>query len=211
MQNNKIFTLGALALTLFALGTSYGLGKVPVAKPHLLPVETMPRQIGDWKAGEDRSVEAEVREKLPTARIVDRLYTNPQGQQIALMLVTADERDDIHNPTICFPSQGWQIETLHSLSIGEDRGRLMTAVQNFNKVDVFYWMTGRFAPKRPENALLRQVACWRDRMVGEQEGMSLFVRLMTNHTPQSGELLTRFADQIGPALQVMKAEGRKSL
>jgi hypothetical protein len=127
------------------------------------------------------------------------------------MLVTADERDDIHNPTICFPSQGWQIETLRSLPMGSDRGYLMTAVQNFNKVDVCYWMTGRFAPKRSENGLLNQVARWRDHLVGEQEGMSLFVRLMTNHTPQSQQVLTQFAEQIGPALQAMKAEGQKTL
>ena len=208
MPNNALLPLIGCALVLSAVGTDYGLGRVDVAKPHRLPVETFPVNIGSWKGGPLESVDLDIQKQLPTAKIVERHYTSPAKQSIDLMLLTATEDEDMHSPQACFPSQGWTLSDIHDTQVDGQPATQMTATMNGGPPQtVLYWLTGYYPPAPPRNVLIRKVSLLRNHVVGGHNNMSLFVRIIVPSTPLARRSLTEFTSSLKAPLRLLVGAG----
>lgn len=208
MPNNALLPLIGCALVLSALGADYGLGQMAVPKPHRLPVEAFPDAIGSWKGGPLEPVNEDVQRKLPTAKIVERIYSNPLGQSVDLMLLTATEDEDMHSPQACFPSQGWTLSNVHDTQVdGQPATQMNAQMDESARETVLYWMTGYFPPAPPRNALLRKAYVWRTQSLDKHNNMSLFVRLLAPDTPSGRRGLSDFTALLHAPLQTLIGSG----
>jgi len=207
MPNNKILPLIGCFLVLSGGAADYGLGKMDVPKPHRLPIETFPANLGNWKGGPLSDVDPDIQKALPTAKIVERVYTNPLGQQIDLMLLTATEDEDMHSPQACFPSQGWKLSNIQTTQVGSDTATHMTAESEGAKDTVLYWLTGYYPPVPPPNAFLRKVYAVRERLFDRHKNSSLFVRVIMPYNPNNESALTDFVAALHQPLKVLTDSG----
>jgi len=205
MPKSSFLPIIAAVLILTAAGANYGLGKLDVPKPHRLPVETFPVQIGNWTGGPLREVDIDIARALPTAKIVERVYTSATGEQVDLMLLTATEDEDMHSPQACFPSQGWALSNIQAVQVDGDPATQMSAELGDQRQAVLYWLTGYFPPAAPANPLVRQVADARGKYLNRYKNMSLFVRLITSDDPRGHKALADFTLALKEPLGKLKA------
>ena len=211
MSNNALFPLIGCALVLSGVGADYGLGQIDVPQSHRLPVETFPAVIGSWKGGAVQDVLPDVQKGLPTAKIVERVYTNPTGQGVDMMLLTATEDEDMHSPQACFPSQGWVLSDIHGTQVDSQPATQMTAeMPGQGRLAVLYWLTGYYPPAPPRNALLKKVYAWRMNIMGGHNNMSLFVRLTAADTPLGHRALADFTASLHDPLHALVGAGANS-
>jgi EpsI family protein len=204
MQKHTLLPVICCALVLTAVGADYGLGQMDVPKPHRLPVESFPAQIGDWRGGPVQTVDPDIQRALATAKIVERPYINSLGQQVDLMLLTATEDEDMHSPKACFPSQGWTLTNVHDIQMNGQPATQMTAqFEEGPRQTVLYWLTGYFPPAPPRNALLRKAAVWRTHVMGAHNNMSLFVRIIGPDTPLGNHALAEFTQTLHGPIQTL--------
>jgi len=208
MPNNALLPLMGCALVLSAVGADYGLGRLDVPKPRRLPVETFPAVIGPWKGGPVQEVGDDIQKRLPTAKIVERVYTDPTGQQVDLMLLTATEDEDMHSPKACFPSQGWTLSDVKDTRVDDQQATRMTAdMDGRGRLSVLYWLTGYYPPAPPRNALLQKASVWRKHFMGAHSNMSLFVRITAPETPLTDKALASFTASLHDPLKALVAAG----
>lgn len=208
MPNNALLPLIGCVLVLSAAGADYGLGQMDVPKPHRLPVETFPDTIGSWKGGPLEPVNEDVQRKLPTAKIVERVYINPLKQKVDLMLLTATEDEDMHSPQACFPSQGWKLSNVQGTQVDGQPATQMTAtMQGGPPQAVLYWLTGYYPPATPRNGLIRRASLLRNHVMGAHNNMSLFVRIITPDTPLARRSLSEFTSALHAPLQSLVGAG----
>ena len=206
MRQDKILTIISFGMLAAALAVHFGVAPLRVAQPRQLAVASFPEQVGAWQSNGDIPVPAVIKQKLPTARIVDRVYVNPAGQKVEMLLLTAARREDIHDPARCLPSQGWQMSNRRTIVVDGQKANAMTISQNGADVDAYFWQTGYFAPARPRTGLEGHLYSLRSRIISRQEGMSLFVRLMSANSPENIGALDSFARQITPDLDQLKRQ-----
>ncbi len=182
-QHARALTVAG-CVTVFGLAAlSYWLGPLPVPRPRLLPVETLPLVLGDWQGGPVQPVDPDIQARLPTSHIFDRPYTDRRGQGADVMLVTASDVVDIHSPLDCFPSQGWRLSNPRTAVLDGQRVSLIDARQEAQAFTMLYWTTGYYLPPPSPSPLVRRISAARARLVGTKEGTSLFVRVLL---PASG-------------------------
>lgn len=83
----------------------------PMEKPFSYQVDqvqtvskTFPLQMGEWK-GKDVSLDDQTYEILETKNVLSRVYENPKGENIHLLIVTSSkDRRVAHPPEVCFIS-----------------------------------------------------------------------------------------------------------
>ena len=205
MPNTSILSVVACGLVLAAASADYGFGRLDVPKPHRLPVETFPATVGVWKGGPLREPDVDIARALPTAKIVERVYINPVGEQVDLMLLTATEDEDMHSPQACFPSQGWTLSGIQSTQADGDPATRMTAELDGQREAVLYWLTGYYPPPVPPNPIARKVADLRARYLERHKNMSLFVRLIAADNPAGRQALSDFTTALHQPLSQLKA------
>jgi len=208
MPSDKILSLIGCFLVLTGVAADYGFGKLDVPKPHRLPIETFPVTVGNWKGGSLREVDPDIQKALPTAKIVERVYTNPLGQQVDLMLLTATEDEDMHSPQACFPTQGWKLSNIVSTRVNGDQATRMTAENDGIRQVVLYWLTGYYPPPPPPNAFLRKVGALRERLLDRHKNSSLFVRLILPDNALSGKTMSDFVAALHPSLIALTDSGK---
>ena len=208
MSNNAFLPVICCAMVLSAVGADYGLGQLDVSKSHRLPVETFPTQLGSWQGGPVREVDSDVQSQLKTAKIVERVYRNPSGESVDLMLLTATEDEDMHSPQTCFPSQGYTLSNVHSLEInGEPATQMNAQISDGPRQTILYWLTGYYPPSPPRNALLRHAAALRPHLTLNHNNMSLFVRIIADDTPLGHRALADFMGSLHGPLQQLIGPG----
>lgn len=183
-QYARALTVAGCVMVFGLAALSYRLGPLPVPRPRLLPVETLPPALGDWRAGPAQPVDPDVQARLPTSHIFDRPYTDRRGRGADVMLVTASDVVDIHSPLDCFPSQGWHLSGRRTATVDGQRVSLVSAKQDAQAFTLLYWTTGFYPPPPSPSPLVRRIAAARERLVGAKEGTSLFVRVLL---PDDGE------------------------
>ncbi len=177
--------------------------RLTTAALHPTPIAAFPREVGGWSGSPDRSGNTPL---LPSATIIDRTYQNTQGQQIALMLLTAHDYADFHDPNICLPSQGFTLGDIHKVPLGStgESAFVMRATLRQQKIDVLYWWPGQ---ARLETGYgydqWGKLLAVRDRLTGEQ-GKSLFVRLMAPADDHSEQMLAQAAAAWEPSLVALR-------
>lgn len=208
MQNTKILSLTGLLMVFAALAANYGMARVAVPAVHRLPVETFPRQIGEWTAGAEIAADPEVQQKLPTATLVTRVYTNRAGESVELLLLTAGRREDFHSPNECFPGHGWELSDKRHESVDGQQVNTMMAERESVRSEVWYWWAGDLDFTQQANGGLSGIQNLRRTIyssLGRADGMSLFVRMIAPRTPQGHQYLDAFTKA---ALPVIRQLGR---
>jgi EpsI family protein len=205
MQEAKILRIACLVVAVAALLANHAFGRLTIPQPRRLPVESFPRDVAEWSGGPDRQFDAMFRRYAPTAAAVDRIYTRPDGTGVNLVLVTATDNVGIHDPQVCFPLQGWQIDDVRTVSVSGDSASIMTATRGADSLRVLYWKTAPTA--RAENGLGRVLAYARASLAGVR-GESLLVRLSTPNDARADAALMRFASDVQPALGPLKRLAR---
>ncbi len=208
-QGSAALALACCALVLGVAGLDFAYGPIPVARPRKLAVDTFPARLGAWQGGAIAPVDPEIQARLRTSAVMDREYTNGAGRTADVMLVTASDNLDIHNPKDCFPSQGWKLTNSRDRVIGGQPVTLMNAQLDDQKMTVLYWTTGVYLPPAPRSFLARQALRLRDRIVPRHEAVSLFVRLMVPEGPDADPEITALAGQVLPPVQALVEEKRK--
>jgi EpsI family protein len=202
MQNTTLCRWIVSVMVLGTLTVNHIVGRLDLAKPHLLPVETFPRQIGDWRAGPDTPLDPEVQKALSTARVVQRVYTNSVGESVELLLLSANDYKDFHDPTSCFPGQGWTLMDRHTMEInGQTVNRMIAARENKQQVEVVYWLPGNYIPQA--HGLVLQKALAIRHLVTKEESQSLFVRLTAPVQDGQDRSILAFAKQCLPLLHAL--------
>ncbi len=207
MPNNALLPLMGCALVLSAVGADYGLGRMAFPEPRRLPVESFPNVIGEWKGGPVQPVLEDVQRKLRTAKIVERVYTNPAGQSVDLMLLTATENEDMHSPQVCFPNQGWKLSDIHETTEDGQNATQMTATLDGQQQTVLYWLTGYYPPAPPRSVPLRRAYDIRNRIMNGRSNMSLFVRVIVPNTPRERSALLAFTVALRAPLNALIGSG----
>lgn len=201
----------ALRMTAFcaltaAAAVTASIGPFDVPQRRLLPVEAFPQQIGRWQAVSEHPVEQTVQDKLPTAKIVDRIYQDSKsGNQVDVMLLTATAVEDIHKPTSCLPAQGWQLDSPEHRTIGGQSVTILKAENDASqRIEVGYWLTGYYPPRSSHGPLIDGLLDVRNRLVGRDKAMSLFVRVIADQTGDN-TALTDFVKDALPSVQRLTA------
>ncbi len=208
MPKYPLLPLMGCLLVFSAVGADYGLGQMDVPRPHLLPVERFPATIGSWQGGPVNEVEPDIQKRLPTAKIVERVYANPQGQSLDLMLLTATEDEDMHSPKACFPSQGWVLTNVRETQVDGQPATQMTAqIEGGPRQTVLYWLTGYYPPAPPRNMFFQKTASWRGHLMGAHDNMSLFVRIIAPDTPLGNRALADFTQSLHAPIQNLIGAG----
>ncbi len=177
--------------------------RLSTAALHPTPIAAFPHTLAGWTSGPDRNGNTPL---LPSATIIERTYQNTQGQQFALLLLTATDYADFHDPNICLPAQGFTLGAIHKVALGNtgDSAFLMTATLRDQKIDVLYWWPGQ---ARLETGYgydqWGKLLAARDRLTGEQ-GKSLFVRMMAPNNANSEQMLTQAAAAWEPELVALR-------
>ncbi len=187
----------------------YGVGPLPVPKPRRLAVETFPGRLGNWQGGAIAPVDPDIQARLPTSSIMDRVYTSGADRTADVMLVTASDSLDIHNPKDCFPSQGWRLTNSHDKVVQGQTVTVMDAQLDDQRMKVLYWTTGTFTPPPPHSALARKALSLRAKIVPNHMVVSLFVRLMVSQGPQAEEEITQLAGQMMPPVHSLLLSAKK--
>jgi EpsI family protein len=202
MQNTKVLSLTCFALVLVALVSNHALGRIEIIKPRLLPVETFPRTIGDWKAGKTLPVDPTVQQVLKTARLEQRNYTRSDGKVVDLLLLTAADYADFHDPTVCFPGHGWQLSNRRPISVDGQTINMMYATHKDDgkTQTVYYWLVGNYVAQVPHSLSLQKFNSIRRAITGE-DGQSLFVRVIASGEKEGEQTASEFTRAIMPALR----------
>ncbi len=209
MQNTRFLALSCCVMVFGVAALEYAAGPLPVPQPRRLAVETFPARLGPWQGGAVAPVDPDIQARLPTSSIMDRVYTSGAGRSADVMLVTASDNLDIHNPKDCFPSQGWRLTNSHDVTIQGQTVTVMDAQLDDQKMKVLYWTTGTFTPPPPRSALARKALSLRAKFVPSHEYVSLFVRLMVSQGPQAEEEITQLAGQVLPPVHSLVQSAKK--
>ncbi len=196
-------TLGCCALVFSVAALDIASGPLPVPHSRKLAVDTFPARLGAWQGGSIAPVDPDIQARLRTSAIMDREYVTGAGQSADVMLVTASDDLDIHNPKDCFPSQGWKLTNSRDKTIGGQPVTLMDAQLGDQKMTVLYWMTGVYTPPPPRYALARQALALRDKIVPRHQEVSLFVRLMVPQSTGAEAEITGLAEEVLPPVQAL--------
>ena len=200
MHRTKILPILALILTLGALAANLAIQQGALRKLARRDVSAFPRDLANWKGGEDRPLDPKTQQLLATADVIDRVYTNSAGQAVNLLLVSSTDPEDAHSPESCLPSQGWtlravQNETLDGQAIHTDK-----ATRTGQALDVIFW----FDILSDKNAsLFSRMEAVRESVRGQG---SLMIRLTTPSGPDSDKTLREFARLVLPALRLWKVQ-----
>ena len=174
--------------------------RIAVGTSKKLPVTAFPRSLGDWTAGDDRPVDPELKSRLAGATIVERIYNKKHGGAVDLLLLTSDTLEDFHDPTICYPSQGWKIRDQQSASVGGFPVMSMTARNGLREVKTVYWFVGDYASYNARTPLQKKLYKLRHIVVRKEEGTCLFVRIIAPANPEGQAALNEFMTTFRPSI-----------
>jgi EpsI family protein len=206
MQKSKIFALISFVMVLTALAADHTIGRLPLLAARKAPVERFPKHIQGWTAGPDNPVDPEIQKTLATATVVDRNYTNPSGQSVQLLLVSASQGNDVHNPMICFPGQGWQITDRRTIRVDSQDATVMTAKLDETRLCVLYWISDAEPSPQEESPWLRNLRTIRRWFVTADEGRSLLVRVTAPGDAQNNAPVISFVkDASEPLRELIRA------
>lgn len=201
MQNARALSITAICLTAAAIALNAAVGQIPLLVTRQVPVAQLPHTIGTWSGGADRAVDPEIQKKLPTATLVDRVYTATDGRSVQFLLVSARRSDDIHQPTVCLPSQGWHLSDQHTINFHGQPISVMTASLDGNDMRVYYWYSNADPNAGRESRSMRLVRRLRSYLVPTDEGRSLLGRLIVEQPSNADRTATGFLEAAWPEIE----------
>jgi EpsI family protein len=198
--------LTAVSFALLVPALMLGRWTLGAGEPPSVPPPSLPDRIGAWTATLEQTLDAEVYAQIePDAYQIQR-YEAPDRPPIWVYVGVyagrAGSGKGAHDPEVCYPAQGWQIEHSQAAVIPMEDGKDLHAQQlRFSKglagQAVLYW----FQPARrwPGTGGTEQLLRIRDALEGRPQ--YAFVRLSAPSTGTPGSDLVEFAVEIAPAIR----------
>ncbi len=125
----------------------YGFSKAEVI-PSAAPLRDLPGEIGAWRLVREVPLETEVENLLKATEIVNRVYTERDGQGPVLLFVayfrTQQGGISPHSPKVCLPGAGWAASEAGRirLDVGAEQPieiNRYTVTRGTSKSVVLYW------------------------------------------------------------------------
>jgi EpsI family protein len=160
-----------------------------------------PQDLAHYRAVGDSPLEPEVLEMLEPDSYVMRLYRSERGPDAWLYLAgySATDSTGAHDPAVCYPSQGWDLQEVHTISIplasGESfTAKVLLASQAGQQELVLYWFQpiGRWPQSAPWEQLMRAY----DGFAGRPG--YVFVRISTQFNDLAQPTLLELAQHLAP-------------
>lgn len=115
------------------------------------PLEAFPSRLLEWSAAESRQLDESVLRVLRPDAYVHRLYTDPEGRELALFIAYYGRQlsgATIHSPRNCLPGAGWEPVRHRRIGVASPYGegtvnRYLIEHQSGARALVFYWYQGR--------------------------------------------------------------------
>ena len=109
------------AIVILGLVLRVWLAAAPVIPPHQ-PLAEVPRQLGDWEALKDETIDADTLAVLKANDYLVRTYRN--GEETAGLFIAyyraQHAGESMHSPKNCLPGSGWQPVENDRVSLGID-------------------------------------------------------------------------------------------
>lgn len=165
---------------------------------------TAPRDLAHYRAVEDAPLEPDVLEMLQPDSYLMRLYRSDRAPDAWIYLAgySTTGATGAHDPTVCYPAQGWDLDEVQTLSIPLENGesfiaKLLLAHQAGQQELVLYWFQpmGRWSQHAPWEQLLRAY----DGFAGRPQ--YVFVRISTASADGAEAELVELARQLAPWLR----------
>ena len=160
-----------------------------------------PRDLAHYRAAEDQPLEPDVLDMLKPDSYVMRLYRSETAPDAWLYLASYSTSGSTgaHDPAVCYPANGWDLQELHTLSVPLENGESLTAKillanQAGQQELVLYWFQpmGRWPREAPWEQLLRAY----DGFAGRPQ--YVFVRISTEFNELAQPTLLELAQQLAP-------------
>ncbi len=175
-------------------------------EPPSVPPPSLPSRIGAWTATLEQTLDAEVLALIEPDEYRMQRYDAPDRPPIWLYVGIyagrAGSGKGAHDPEVCYPAQGWDIEDSRAAVIPMEDGQDLHAQRLMFRRGlaleaVLYW----FQPARrwPVSGGIEQLLRIRDALVGRPQ--YAFVRLSAPSTENPGNDLAEFAIEIAPAIR----------
>ncbi len=173
-------------------------------EPLSQPLETIPRQIGNWTGSDDRPLDAATEDVLRATSYLSRTYSR---EDLTLDFFTAfyalqEAGETMHSPRNCLPGSGWEVWRHNTVDL-EVEGKTVTlnqyGVQNgVRRMIVLYWYQ---TPERIVASEYYAKLCliW-DAVVSSRTSGSI-VRIVAPDEPGSVDTALEFAQQVIPEVQ----------
>ena len=198
--------LAAVTFALLVPALMLGRWSLGAGEPQSVPRPSLPSRVGEWTAMLEQTLDAEVLAQIePDAYRVQR-YEAPDRPPIWLYVGVyagrAGSGKGAHDPEVCYPAQGWEIEHSQAAAIPMKDGKDLHAQRlrfsrGLAREAVLYWFQP--AQRWPVNAGAEQLLRILDALEGRPQ--YAFVRLSAPSTGTSGSDLAEFAVEIAPAIR----------
>jgi EpsI family protein len=181
-------------------------------------VPDLPREVGPWQATRQRLLEDDVLEMIEPTSYLLQLYEAPGRTPIWLYIGVYAGRagygKGAHDPEVCYPAQGWEIQRSERFGVPIDEGgtlrtKHIEARRGAAMETVFYWFqpAKRWPAPDASEQLLRVV----DAVAGYPQ--YAFIRLSgpTDGGPEAKRDLTEFAAKIALPIRTVVDNEPESL
>ena len=203
MHRSTLFVLICVLMITSAIIVNLLGERVELGRAIPLQITAFPKEVGSWRDVADLPVQPELPDALPTAQVVERDYVNQYNQGVDLLLLTATDYGDLHDPQACFPSQGWALSNPQQVDIGGERVTDMSASLGDQHEYVIYWRPDFYHVPVPQTIIARRVYYWYIKHVRPDDGHSLLVRVIGQDTPDGRAAVLGFTNEImGPLKQL---------
>ncbi|MGH6648082.1 exosortase C-terminal domain/associated protein EpsI [Aquabacterium sp.] len=188
---------------------------------------TVPRQIGDWRELPNPMVQ--VNTAVPTTEgtsrdqpyddLVSRTYVNSKGDHIMVALAYGSQQRQeikIHRPELCYPAQGWQVESLKPATfpvptaqgMGIPGFRLVAKQTNGKGYElVSYWI--RIGNSYSDSAWKTRLSIVKEGLKGKMtDGVLVRVSQRSNSAPLTEDVFKRQEEFAAQLVAATAPEGK---
>jgi EpsI family protein len=114
--------VAAILVCLFLVGTFSHARLVESNKLADIPLESIPKNLGEWEMIADSELDFRSKEILKLDRYIKRTYQHPSGTRAILYIgywrqQTGDTQAAKHSPAICLPANGWSVSKNNEIPI----------------------------------------------------------------------------------------------
>jgi EpsI family protein len=199
--------LAAVTFALLVPALMLGRWSLGAGEPSSVPPPSLPSRVGAWTATLEQTLEAEVLAQIEPDAYRVQLYEAPDRPPIWLYVGIyagrAGSGKGAHDPKVCYPAQGWEIEHSQTAVIPMEDGQDLHAQRlgfrrGLAREAVLYW----FQPAR-RWPVVNNGAEQLLRIIDALEGRPqyAFVRLSAPSTATPGSDLAEFAVEVAPAIR----------
>jgi EpsI family protein len=174
----------------------------------------IPSQVGEWTCrDEDTKIEV-APEGLPTCTVIDKVYTNRDGDAAVLTVVYGSSLGDLHQPEVCLGGQGWSTVHRQKTMLKPGREQPFQAVVNWMKNDdtgreqiAMYW----FNSKQGKSTLLpsQKVKVYVARLRRQKAEGSALVRIIApvmSDEKRAEQAAIDLAEKVSPYVDAVMAK-----